>query len=759
MDRQIFYNRAFDSAGPSATTGELAARDAVKLLRKSNLPKDVLKQIWTLSVPPNMQSMSRQSFYLAMSYVAFAQSNPATPLSAEALQQARGNLPIPKLIGFGTSPAMFGSESGRSIGSDLVNMPAVNESAWRINPQDQSKYNQFFTSFRAAEVPRSQVCAFFLKSRLPQNVVDSIFALADMDRSGGLDADEFCMGMHLVVCISKRGQSIPMQMPSELIPPSKRHLVIPSSGEFTGGAASTTPTMPTAAKTNTAANLSVSSAFPTAPLDTPSYVSTSSGVGGAISSSAAASNSAAESLYSSVSANADAQREMAKTMQASRQNMSELSGAMTSDLQQRLEQVKIQTSAQKVALERAAEELRREHLVLQQLVTQTKQEHENVARLEAETKRVREELGSVRVQVDELRATKLKIDEDRKSKYEMLIKSTVELKAASEELERLNAEIARARGERSEIDGASLLLRVQETLSSSLGAITSRQKIASETIAALKQENSLAVRSLDGLSGDSIAAKTESAKSSLFEVAESAATEVSRVVSASSARMSSNQNKKGTFESLPPPRIPAKRIPKTREDPAASSSSKQSIEKPSARPTTNVLPDIKGEETPAVAVSFDAFPSDEAEKTADVGGEGEFDAFPTDDVVADGAGADEFDAFPAEKANGDGVKTTVDDAFDAFPDDDAAQVKSESVDAADEFDAFPADETPAAKPTPPKKPTKSKKPAIVKRNAPPPPPPAAADDSSAFAGGDDFADWDESPDTPGVGGGEWATFS
>lgn len=60
-----------------------------------------------------------------------------------------------------------------------------------------------------------------VKSKLPNTVLGKIWRLADVDRDGHLDSDEFALAMHLIK-VKLNGHDIPPILPSHLIPPSKR---------------------------------------------------------------------------------------------------------------------------------------------------------------------------------------------------------------------------------------------------------------------------------------------------------------------------------------------------------------------------------------------------------------------------------------------------------------------------------------------------------------------------------------------------------
>lgn len=60
-----------------------------------------------------------------------------------------------------------------------------------------------------------------VKSKLPNSVLGKIWKLADIDKDGLLDSDEFALAMHLI-SIKIDGHDIPTELPPHLVPPSKR---------------------------------------------------------------------------------------------------------------------------------------------------------------------------------------------------------------------------------------------------------------------------------------------------------------------------------------------------------------------------------------------------------------------------------------------------------------------------------------------------------------------------------------------------------
>ena len=61
-----------------------------------------------------------------------------------------------------------------------------------------------------------------VKSKLPNSVLGKIWKLADVDKDGMLDKDEWALARYLVK-IKLEGSEIPNVLPDHLVPPSKRN--------------------------------------------------------------------------------------------------------------------------------------------------------------------------------------------------------------------------------------------------------------------------------------------------------------------------------------------------------------------------------------------------------------------------------------------------------------------------------------------------------------------------------------------------------
>ncbi|KAI8141868.1 actin cytoskeleton-regulatory complex protein END3-domain-containing protein [Fennellomyces sp. T-0311] len=95
-----------------------------------------------------------------------------------------------------------------------------------ISQAERAKYAEIFQArgqvngFMAGPVARDVL----LSSNLPPHRLERIWDLADIDKDGSLDFEEFCVAMHLTFdCIN--GVEPPMSLPPNLIPPNKAQFV------------------------------------------------------------------------------------------------------------------------------------------------------------------------------------------------------------------------------------------------------------------------------------------------------------------------------------------------------------------------------------------------------------------------------------------------------------------------------------------------------------------------------------------------------
>ncbi|XP_049884041.1 intersectin-1-like isoform X2 [Pectinophora gossypiella] len=103
---------------------------------------------------------------------------------------------------------------------------------WAVPQAQKLKYTQLFNATDRAKtgsVSGAQARSIMLQSRLPQQALAQIWALADLDSDGKLGCEEFVLAMYLCEKATQ-GEAVPAKLPLELIPPSFRRESVTSTG-------------------------------------------------------------------------------------------------------------------------------------------------------------------------------------------------------------------------------------------------------------------------------------------------------------------------------------------------------------------------------------------------------------------------------------------------------------------------------------------------------------------------------------------------
>lgn len=98
---------------------------------------------------------------------------------------------------------------------------------WAITPREKQEFDNLFNSVdRAGKgfITGEEAVPFFSNSKLPEDVLATIWDLADITKAGRLSKDEFAIAMYLIRQQRSRrdGQGLPETLPLNLIPPRMR---------------------------------------------------------------------------------------------------------------------------------------------------------------------------------------------------------------------------------------------------------------------------------------------------------------------------------------------------------------------------------------------------------------------------------------------------------------------------------------------------------------------------------------------------------
>ncbi|XP_037606775.1 intersectin-2a isoform X2 [Sebastes umbrosus] len=156
-------------------------------------------------------------------------NNTALPLSGfsspMAFSPSTGMSKANSLLDLGSS-----SSNSSSTTSLASNSPKTGASDWAVPQGSRLKYRQQFNTLdklMSGYLSGPQVRNALIASNLTQTQLATIWTLADVDKDGQLQADEFILAMHLVD-MAKTGRPLPLTLPQDLVPPSLRGGVKPS---------------------------------------------------------------------------------------------------------------------------------------------------------------------------------------------------------------------------------------------------------------------------------------------------------------------------------------------------------------------------------------------------------------------------------------------------------------------------------------------------------------------------------------------------
>uniref|UniRef100_I3KKC9 Intersectin 2b n=1 Tax=Oreochromis niloticus TaxID=8128 RepID=I3KKC9_ORENI len=267
------HDQMFDSLSP--TMGYVTGDQAKKLFLQSGLPPSVLADIWTLADMNKDGKMDRLEFSVAMKLIKLKLTgtplpsslpiimkqppvrigsmmpgtnlgmlapmavSPMTPMTGltpmvpsssgmnplmmstaprPLVVPAMGNTTVPNgtmgLLQPISSGGLNTGVSGSSTPSVMSPMNAV-PSDWAVPHASRLKYRQQFNI-----LDKQMIGYLSGMMHLCSNLQISCRNLADVDKDGKLQAEEFILAMHLVD-LAKSGQPLPLTLPTELVPPSQ----------------------------------------------------------------------------------------------------------------------------------------------------------------------------------------------------------------------------------------------------------------------------------------------------------------------------------------------------------------------------------------------------------------------------------------------------------------------------------------------------------------------------------------------------------
>ncbi|KAL4237489.1 EH domain-containing protein 4 [Mactra antiquata] len=137
------------------------------------------------------------------------------PLEDQNSENEKSNVEGGAFEAYNESPFGFGRGEGADAGKG--------DHEWIVG-QEKYKHDETFTKLNPVngKITGAAAKSEMVKSKLPNSVLGKIWKLADVDRDGMLDTDEWALANHLIQ-IKMDGHDLPNELPEHLVPPSKRN--------------------------------------------------------------------------------------------------------------------------------------------------------------------------------------------------------------------------------------------------------------------------------------------------------------------------------------------------------------------------------------------------------------------------------------------------------------------------------------------------------------------------------------------------------
>jgi len=145
------------------------------------------------------------------------------------------NKEVPKLMTMIPTASAVGNDDGGGSPFDTSNPFAMQSkggarggggAGWAILGHEKAKFDTEFhkLSLMGGKASGAQIMPVMMKSGLQKQTLSKIWSMADIDRDGKMDHEEFALCLYLIQLI-KTGNKLPPSLPVNLIPPGKRKLL------------------------------------------------------------------------------------------------------------------------------------------------------------------------------------------------------------------------------------------------------------------------------------------------------------------------------------------------------------------------------------------------------------------------------------------------------------------------------------------------------------------------------------------------------
>lgn len=262
------YEHLFAMVADKGGSGVVIGSDAVPLFTTSKLPIPVLKQLWVMADARKTNSLNKAEFFVLVRLIQLYQNHerpiPNTgdlrfvvsgktpdqlnPPFFEGIttNQQQQPPPMPPVSQQPSSASMQSTEPQNYNDTTAMNthnqLTLHNSDPYTMTLQDKARFDSIFPDYASKDgyLYGREAVALFSKSGLNPSQLRQIWAMVDTQPvDNRLDALEFALAMHLIVCVSKKLLPLPETLPPNLLQwkqssPSPRHSSTPNNPISTG---------------------------------------------------------------------------------------------------------------------------------------------------------------------------------------------------------------------------------------------------------------------------------------------------------------------------------------------------------------------------------------------------------------------------------------------------------------------------------------------------------------------------------------------
>lgn len=160
---------------------------------------------------------------------------PSEKDTPEILRQKMGSMNVSNPNGANVPVPLRADKFGKKVESSSANpfgYAADNEeSYWALQDSAERLYDSFEAlGPEGGFLPPNVAKEVLLKTGLEKEQLRQIWNLSDIDRDGFLDHHEYVVAMFLCDAVIQKGRPIPSELPTSVVPPTKRELLNAARG-------------------------------------------------------------------------------------------------------------------------------------------------------------------------------------------------------------------------------------------------------------------------------------------------------------------------------------------------------------------------------------------------------------------------------------------------------------------------------------------------------------------------------------------------